>query len=321
MKTNNKTLSTNSFANTLASDFYKLGKMKSVYIGAAIMVALILISFAVLWLNIGTAQRDVDGARANYEAVNSNPASTDEQRSAAAQDVATAESNLERALEGRHSNLFSFASLVNMELMLAIIIGIFVGKDFSNGTVRLSVARGASRLQMYFSKFIVMATLLAGYMLGSLLICGIFTAVKGYGTPEFDGLQFARLARTFALSYVALLSSGSIFLMIAFLTRSSGAALGASLGFYILIGVIVSILSVRFALVSIIGGIVGDEDALLSDPVYQALSYLPMQQLSYCISDKAMKVTEAMKLLFMPIAYTLLSSFVGIITFVKRDIK
>ena len=72
---------------------------------------------------------------------------------------------------------------------------------------------------------------------------------------------------------------------------------------------------------SIIGGIVGDEDALLSDPVYQALSYLPMQQLSYCISDKAMKVTEAMKLLFMPIAYTLLSSFVGIITFVKRDIK
>ena len=321
MKTNNKTLSTNSFANTLASDFYKLGKMKSVYIGAAIMVALILISFAVLWFNIGTAQRDVDGAKANYEAVNSNPASTDEQRSAAAQDVATAESNLERALEGRHSNLFSFASLVNMELMLAIIIGIFVGKDFSNGTVRLSVARGASRLQMYFSKFIVMATLLAGYMLGSLLICGIFTAVKGYGTPEFDGLQFARLARTFALSYVALLSSGSIFLMIAFLTRSSGAALGASLGFYILIGVIVSILSVRFALVSIIGGIVGDEDALLSDPVYQALSYLPMQQLSYCISDKAMKVTEAMKLLFMPIAYTLLSSFVGIITFVKRDIK
>ncbi len=321
MMTTNNQQKTNSFANTLASDFYKLGKMKSVYIGAAIMLALILISFAVFWLQVGDAKKSISIANDKYAAVQADSSSTQEQIDAAAAEVKTANKGLDEVMANAHGNLFSFASLVNLELMLAIIIGIFVGKDFSNGTVRLTVARGASRLHIYFSKFIVMATLLLGYMLGALLVCGIFTAVKGYGTPVFDGVQFARLMRTFALSYVALLSAGSIFLMLAFLTRSSGAALGASLGFYILIGVIVSILSVRFAIVSIVGGIVGNDEALQEDKLYQALSYLPMQQMSYCISDKSMKVGEAMKLLFMPIAYTLLSSFVGIITFVKRDIK
>ena len=317
MKTNT---SNNSFANTLASDFFKLGKMKSVYIAAAIMFGLILISFAVLWYNVGSAQRELDRANTHYEQVINNPSSTDEDVVNAQEEVAIAQSELESASKSKHSNLFQFASLINLELLIAIIIGIYVGKDFSNGTIRLAVARGADRRHVYFSKLTVLAVLTLGYMLGSLLICGIFTAIKGYG-EAFTGLEFARLMRTFALSYVAVMSAVSIFLMIAFLTRSSGAALGASLGFYMVLGVIVSILSIRFAIVSIIGDIAGDESALEHDKMYQAITYLPMQQLSYCISDGKMKITEAMKFLFMPIAYTLLSSFIGIFTFLKRDIK
>lgn len=317
---NTNTLSSNSFANTIKSDFFKLGKMKSVYIGAAIMLALILISFAVFWVSAGKAERAVDAAQSHYDAVMADSSSTSEQKAEASQELELTKSDLEKTLKDSHSNLFNFASLINLELMLAIIIGIFVGKDFSDGTVRLFVARGANRIQMYFSKLIVLATLTFGYMACSMLICGVLTAVKGYG-EAFTGLEFARLMRTFGLSYVAIMSAVSIFLMIAYLTRSSGAALGASLGAYILIGVIVSILSVRFAIVSIIGGITGDDDALLQDKMYQTITYLPLQQLSYCISDGKMPVTEAMKFLFMPIAYTLISSFVGIITFKKRDIK
>ena len=318
MNTNN--FSSNSFANTLKADFYKLGKMKSVYIGAAIMFALILISFAVFWVSAAKAERHVDAAQSHYDAVVADASSTDEDVAEANYELALAKHDLDTTMEGSHSNLFSFATIINLELMLAIIVGIFVGKDFSNGTVRLFVARGTDRLQIYFSKLVVLATLTRGYMLGSLLICGIFTAILGYG-EAFTALEFARLLRTFGLCYVALMSSVSIFLMIAFLTRSSGAALGASLGAYILIGVVVSILSVRFAIVSIVGGIAGDDDALESDKLYQAITYLPMQQISYCVSDGKMKVTEAMKFLFMPIVYTLVSSFIGIITFKKRDIK
>lgn len=313
--TNNKT---NSFANTLAADFFKLGKMKSVYIGAAIMLMLILISFAVLWFGIHTAEQKLANAETRYEQA---VASGNEQAIAEADVMReSAQSDLNNTLNTRHQNLFSFATLINLELMLAIIIGIFVGKDFSNGTMRLAIARGSDRLHQYFSKFIVFAVLTLGYMLGSLLLCGIFTAIKGYG-EAFTGLQFAHLMRTFGLSYVAIISAVSIFLMIAFLTRSSGAALGASLGFYIVLGVVVSVLSVRFAIISIIGGIAGDDEALLNDSMYQAITYLPMQQINYCVSDGKMRVSEGMKFLFMPIAYTLLSSFIGIFTFVKRDIK
>ena len=272
-KTNNQ-LKTNSFANTLASDFYKLGKMKSVYIGAAIMFLFILILFAASLVLKRLPDEEDDQAVL--------------------------------AVFGGTFMLFNFASNANISLLVTIIIGIFVGKDFSNGTMRLAIARGTNRLQSYFSKLIVISVLIIGYMAGSLLVSGIFTAIVGYGA-EFTGLMFARLIRTFALAFLALLSSASIYLMLAFLTRTSGGALGASIGIYLLIDVLVTILNA-----------VG---AIKNNGLTEAVSYLPFQQLSLAGTDGAMSVGETMKLLFVPIGYTLLSSFVGIITFVKRDIK
>ena len=269
MKTNNRN---NSFANTLASDFFKLGKMKSVYIGAAIMFVLILIVFASLVVVNHVADAPEEGATSIFG------------------------NNL----------LFDFATTASIELMITIIIGIFIGKDFSNGTIRVAVAKGINRLSVYFSKVVVIATLIFGYMAGSLLLCGIFTAIIGYD-GAFTGLMFARLMRTFALAFVALMASASIYIMIAFLTRAPGAALGASLGAYLLISFVVEILR----LVGVIA----------NNGLSEAVEYFPLQQLSVCASDQAMAVGEAMRLLFMPLAYTLISSFIGIITFLKRDIK
>lgn len=270
MKTNDLN-SSNSFVNTLRADLYKLGKMKSVYIAAAIMFGLILITFvsvvALARLSDTDSQADI------------------------------------LSLFGS-SILFGFAKSANIELLVTIIIGIFIGKDFSNGTVRLTVARGGDRLQIYFSKLISIFVLILGYMIGSLLICGILTAIIGYSEP-FTGLIFARLMRTFGLSFVALMASASIYIMIAFLTRSSGAALGASIGIYILIGIVVSIIVV----------------ILESRGFNDAAIYFPLQQLSFCVSDQPMSVADAMKLLFMPIAYLGISSCIGIATFLKRDIK
>ncbi len=268
---NTNNLSTNSFANTLRADLYKLGKMKSVYIAAAIMFGLILIAFASIVVLSHFSEAD------SQEEI--------------------------MALFGS-SLLFGFAKSAYIELLVTIIIGIFIGKEFSDGTVRLIVARGADRLQIYFSKFITMLILVLGYMAGSLLVCGVLTAIIGYSEP-FTALVFARLMRTFGLSFVALMASVSIYMMIVFLTRSSGAALGASIGIYILIEIVVSIITL----------------VLESKGFTDTIKYFPLQQLSLCISAQPMEVGNAMALLFMPIAYTLISSFVGIITFLKRDIK
>ena len=270
MKTNDLN-SSNSFVNTLRSDLYKLGKMKSVYIAAAIMFGLILITFvsvvALARLSDTDSQADV------------------------------------LSLFGS-SILFGFAKSANIELLVTIIIGIFIGKDFANGTVRLTVARGGNRLQIYFSKLISITVLILGYMIGSLLICGILTAIIGYSEP-FTSLIFARLMRTFGLTFVALFASASIYLMVAFLTRTPGAALGASIGIYILLSIVISIIVV----------------ILESRGFNDAAMYFPLQQLSYSVSDQPMTVADAMKLLFMPIAYALVANFVGIFTFLKRDIK
>ena len=267
----NTNYSSNSFANTLRSDLYKLGKMKSVYIAGAIMFGLILIAFVSIVVLSRFSETD------SKEEI--------------------------MALFGS-SLLFGFAKSAYIELLVTIIIGIFIGKEFSNGTIRLTVARGGNRLQIYFSKLITIAVLILGYMIGSLLVCGILTAIIGYSEP-FTSLVFARLMRTFGLAFVALVGSASIYIMIAFLTRSSGAALGASIGIYILIEIVVSIITL----------------VLESKGFNDTVIYFPLQQLSQCASDQSMQIGTAMTLLFMPIAYAIIASFVGIITFLKRDIK
>ena len=270
MKTENKR-SNNSFVNTLSSDFFKLGRMKSVYIGAGIMFFIVLVVFAILFL-----------------------ISRDDQESFSA---------FMTMVFGTGNFSFAFTSISYLDLFIMIIIGIFVGKDFSNGTMRLAVAKGADRLQMYFSKLIVLTTLALGYMAGLIVVCGILSpAFKA--DEAFTALTFARLMRTFALSFVTILSFISVYLMFGFLTRSPGAALGASFGVYAV--------NQFVELIPVIGALANKEIDL---------AYFPLQQLPFCISDQAMEVGEAMKLLFMPLAYTLLSSFVGIFTFLKRDIK
>ena len=237
---NTNNLSSNSFVNTLRADLYKLGKMKSVYIAAAIMFGLILIAFT----SIVVLSRFSD---------------------------ADNESEI-MALFGS-SLLFGFAKTAYIDLLVTIIIGIFIGKDFSNGTVRLSVARGANRLEIYFSKLISIIVLVFGYLVGSLLVCGILTAIIGYGEP-FTTLIFARLMRTFGLAFAAIIGSASIYIMIAFLTRSSGAALGASIGIYILIEIVVGIVVL----------------ILESKGLNDTIIYFPLQQLSACASDQPMEV-------------------------------
>lgn len=272
----------NSMANVLNADFYKVSKLKSIYIGAAIMFVLMLINFAVYWYTLSVANSILD----EFE-----------------------REGMLALIGAGKDRLFQSSALIDIGLFIAIILGIFIGGEFSNGTIKTAVARGGNRVQIYFSKWLTMATLVVAYSLYALIIAGILTAIKGYG-EDFTALQFGLLVRSTVLQMLVNLSIGSLFVMIGFLCRSAGSSIGVSLAAYILISVIITVISV---IVSVSGG-----DAKW---LTELISFLPAQQLSSACNSGTYEIGELMKVIFVPIGYIGLSSLIGCLSFIKRDIK
>lgn len=265
----------NKFLNLLASDYYKVSKLKSTYIALAIMFFMMLIGFAAI---IALQKLDAESTE----------------------------------VFGKEF-IFSALSDANIGLFIAIISGIFIGKEFSDGLMRITVARGQKRIQVYFSKLIVMISMVFAYALIMIIIAGIFTAIIGYGQP-FNGHEFGLIMRCFTFEILALISSASIFVMFAFLLRSSGSTIGAAIGFYLVISIIVTALTVVATTVAS-----SDPDKALA--LINASTFLPYQQSSIAASYGTLTTTEIVCAVVMPIVYTVISTVIGCLTFIKRDIK
>lgn len=205
--------------------------------------------------------------------------------------------------------LFSAGAYADTSLFMAIIIGIFIGGEFSTGITRSMVARGTDRVQLYFSKLISVWILTVVYTAFAFIFCGILAAIIGYGY-KFTGHEFALILRAYALQTLALMSISSIFVFLSFLVRSQGAAIGVSIAVYILVNML---LSVIVAIASMIG-----EDAAW---VVEAAKYIPSQQLEAATSYGAYEIGDLMRLIFVPIGYIVVSSGIGVLTTVKRDVK
>lgn len=269
----------------LKADLFKLKKHKSVWIGVAVMFAMILLQFSIYWLGLmaidsfsGIEEADPESANAAVGALK---------------------------MIGR-TMLADYSGTAMISLLTLIITCIFIGKEFSNGTVRILVSRGSNRIKLFFSKWISLACLIAAYSVFAFLVCGIFTSFKGYGIP-FTGHEFGMLMRCFVLQILCNLSSMSIALMIAFLVRSSGGSIGACIGFYIGFSIVLGILST----VSIFSGNMNTDWVI----------FMPLQQSSIAGSLGKLSTMQTCAVSIMPIVYGAIAIAIGLVTFLKRDIK
>lgn len=262
----------------LQADLFKLKKHKSVWIGMAVMFAVILLSYCIYWAALMLPSILTDG-----ESVIVLPISA-----------------LNRAMLASHSEngMLSFLTL--------IITCIFIGKEFSNGSFRIMVSRGANRIKLYFSKWITLACLVAAYSVFAFVISGIFTSFTSYGV-EFTANEFGLLMRCFFLQLLCNLSVMSIVVMLAFLIRSSGGSLGAGIGLFIALSVVLSIV---------------DAVAMFNPNINSDwIIFMPLQQSSVATSLEQLATNELCAVLIMPIVYIALSIAIGLLTFIKRDIK
>lgn len=276
-------MNNNDMTRLIQSDLFKLKKHKSVWIGMAVMFAIILFQFCIYW--IAMLVTDEAGSIVDGEDM---------------QIVITAAYALGRGI------LAGYSDTAMISLLTLIITCIFIGKEFSSGWMRVTVSRGANRIKLYFSKWLSLACIILVYSVFAFLVCGIFTSFRGYGI-EFDGHQFGLLMRCFFLQILCNLSAMSIAMMIAFLMRSSGGSLGVCIGLSIGFNLIISIVHG----VSMLNGNISPD----------WITFMPLQQTTVAASLEQLTATQICAVVIMPIVYTAIAMAVGLVTFIKRDIK
>ncbi len=286
------------FAFTLSSDLFRLKKLKSVTVGLILMVLIIFLTFAVCWVGMNLVSRiEVGEGAPNEDGVyvdeNGDPVITQLEKDA-----------LIRSFDDMNKgNLMSSGAVASIEFFVMIIVCIFVGKDFSNGTVRLMVSRGTNRVHVFFSKWVSAAVLVTIYSVIALIVSGLLFSVKGNG---FSGRDFGTLARCFALEWLVNISTMSIFVMIAFLCRSSGSSLGVSIGSYIVLDIVISVIATVMQLSG------GNTDWMM---------FMPLQQMTVASSSATLNATQLCAVIIMPFVYIAASIGISLGTFLKRDIK
>lgn len=274
-------MKTNSFVCSLKSNFYRLSKLKSIWIALAIMFGLILLSFAIYWFTLNIIPQTIDG---DYFALQQ-----------------------ETVLSQGRSLLYGSSSTISLELFVAIIACILIGNDFAGGFVSIMSAKGTSRATTYFSKWLTLIILAISYVLFGVIMSGIFYSFTTYETA-FTALDFGYLMRNIAMQILSAISIVSIFVMIAFLTRSKGSSMAMSLLSYILIDIVVSLISAILV--------------VTTENYSDTWTYfMPFMQMDVACTVGKLDTTKIIAGVVMPIVYTAISSIIGYFNFERRDIK
>lgn len=118
----------------------------------------------------------------------------------------------------------------NTTLLMAVLISLFVGSEFNNGTVKIIASRNYSRLKIYLSKLLV--GILASVLFTLVFVlAATMTATALWGFGDVSGSYASQLLLKGALELLLGASYVSLFVMFSFLIRQNGGSLAANICF------------------------------------------------------------------------------------------
>ena len=118
----------------------------------------------------------------------------------------------------------------NTTLLMSVLISLFVGSEFNNGTVKIIASRNYSRLKIYLSKLFV--GILASVLFTLVFVlAATMTATALWGFGDVSGSYASQLLLKGALELLLGASYVSLFVMFSFLIRQSGGSLAANICF------------------------------------------------------------------------------------------
>ncbi|MGL5087106.1 MAG: ABC transporter permease subunit, partial [Clostridium sp.] len=135
------------------------------------------------------------------------------------------------ALEIYHS---SFGTGL-IEILIGILIASLLAKEYTEGTIKNTLAYGKRRSEFYIAKFLALVVgvvfLVAALTVISTIGCII---IKGWGQP-FEITQIGKMIFSFIAAIIANAAVISILMLIAITVKSNGGTIGITAGIFILI--------------------------------------------------------------------------------------
>ena len=175
-----------------------------------------------------------------------------------------------------------------------------VAGEFAQGTLRQILASGAGRVGVYFSKwlkvfvasvFLYVATVVVSYLAGLM-----------YWKPQTDylGIMFGDIG----LGLLGLAGYSSLYVALAFMLRSAGGVIGVGIGLNVLVNLLTNPLGTNETVVGF----------------FETVNKLTMSG-AYSAAVGESGVSAVLYAVFVPLVYLALCGVVGMLNFVKRDVR
>ena len=133
---------------------------------------------------------------------------------------------IDTVVNGATSILMMEKNALTILLIISAFISFFIGEEFQNGTVRNALSLGRSRIHYYLSKLIIAAVL---SLIGVITMTGLgmagFSTVFGFGEIAHISDYTSFAIKSFSTLYLLILANVSIYILITFLTKSTGISL------------------------------------------------------------------------------------------------
>ena len=210
----------------IRSDFYKLRKAKSFWVCMILSVALAV--FSVLIMDFSVKLMDKVPQQAAQE------------------EAALEESGLNISTDGipMSSADLNASSMLLMQfagtttILISIFVSLFVGGEFSHGTIKNLASKNHTRTQIYLSKIIVsVIAAIVMTLLYAVVATGLGTALWGFG--KVDSSFVANACKGIGIEFLLVSAFTAVFVMFSMLIRQSGGAIAANIFFLEFISLIV----------------------------------------------------------------------------------
>lgn len=192
----------------------------------------------------------------------------------------------------------------NINILMAVIVSLFVGSEFNQGTIKNLASRNYSRSKIYMSKFIVSVVTAIFFSLVYVLVStAAATALWGFG--DVSGSYWLELLGYGSIQLLLAASYASVFVMFSILIRQNGGSLAANICFLEFLSLIASLLEMLIKHIT-------DKSVALS-------VYLPDINMVAMAQDPTTKVV--IRALCVGIGFLVVPALLGLWNFSKRDIK
>ncbi len=279
--------------NLIRSDFYKLKKAKSFWVCMVLAVALAV--FSVLIMDFSVKLMDKAPQQTAQE------------------ETALSESGLNVSTNGipMSSNDLNASSILLIQfagtttILIAVFISLFVGGEFSHGTVKNLASKNYTRTQIYFSK-VTVSTIAAIIMtiLYAIVATGLGTVLWGFG--EVGSSFVANTCKGILIELLLVSAFTSVFVMFSMLIRQNGGAIATNIFFLEFISLIVMLGEM------IINKIFDTSITLSNYLIDTNMTQIATSEITGKLAIRGISVS---------FGFFIVATAIGLFTFQKRDIK